>query len=923
MDKMKRYHSCLLWKSIVVLIGLVCFATIDSDASRQLKVGDLTCEHLADPPVIDVLHPRLSWIDQVASDRVRGEEQTAYQICVASSEKLLKKGKADIWNTGKVLSANSSLIPFEGKSLMPGCDYWWRVKVWDHADKPSRWSKPGHWGMGLLSSSEWKARWIGAPWEGAAPLLRKDFNVKGHIVSAKVFVSGLGYFELYLNGHRVGNDYLVPNFTDYTYRKDLKTAALSLDDHYRSYRVMYLSYPVTSLLKKGENTIGVILGNGFYDCNGHWVCSFGHPCLLCQVELTYSDGHRELVCSDETWKTRPSAIVMNGVYDGEIYDANRETPGWSATSCDEHSWQAVRLSDPPLGKLTAQMSPSDRIMERLHPVSLKRQSDGSYLVDFGKEISGWIHFENIRGRQGDTLNVKYICESPLGVQKYIFKGDRQVSYAPRFTWYVFSKAVIKGVDHLSPKNVVAEAVNTDVKLTAQFYTSNQLFNRINAIWQRSQMDNMHGCIASDCPHRERSPYTGDGQVSCATVMDNFDAAAFYQKWVRDIRDAQNTETGYVPNGAPWQPGCGGGVAWGAAMNIIPWEYYLHYGDLKMLEDNFFAMKEQMRYMLTWLTPDGTMWEKKTSLNTTTPNYWLNLGDWAPPFGLPSEELVHTFYLWQCATVTAKAARALHHSSDEQYYSEIAEKVRDAFNKKFYRSDTHTYGDFGSNIFALVMGVPEERYHAVCTTLRHEIADQYKGHLNTGMFGTKFFFNALTDNGMNDLAYGAMSKTDFPSYGNWIRQGATTTWEQWNGQDSHNHPMFGGGLTWFYRKLAGVNVDEENPGYKHFFIRPVLTDSLSHVYYSNLTPYGKIVSEIIRVPDGIEMNVRVPVGSFATVYLPSEDEKAILESGHHLSDIPQIRVMDISNGCTVCDVRQGTYRFHVKENAIHVGSLIAK
>jgi alpha-L-rhamnosidase len=913
MDKIKNRHPFSFWKNILALIWLVSFAAMDSDASGRLKVGYLTCEHLADPPVIDVLHPRLSWINEVSSDRVRGEGQTAYRICVASSEKLLKEGKADIWDTGKVLSQDSYLIAFKGKDLKSDCDYWWRVKVWDHEGKSSRWSKPGHWGMGLLSSSEWKARWIGAPWEGAAPLLRKDFKVKSHIVSAKVFISGLGYFELYLNGHRVGNDYLVPNFTDYTSREGLKTADLSIDDSFRSYRVMYLSYPITSLLKRGENTVGVILGNGFYDCQRHWVCSFGHPCLLCQLELTYSDGHRELVCSDETWKARPSAIVMNGVYDGEIYDANRETPGWSAPSCDDRSWQNVRLSKPPVGKLTAQMSPSDKIMERLHPVSFKRRSDGSYLVDFGKEISGWIHFLDIRGHQGDTLNVKYICESPLGVQKYIFKGDRKVSYAPRFTWYVFSKAIIKGVDRLSPKNLVAEAVNTDVKLTAQFSTSNQLFNQINTIWQRSQMDNMHGCIASDCPHRERSPYTGDGQVSCATVMDNFDAAAFYQKWIRDIRDTQNTKTGYVPNGAPWQPGCGGGVAWGAAMNIMPWEYYLHYGDLEMLKDNYFAMKEQVRYMLTWLTPDSTMLAKKTNLNSDKPNYWLNLGDWAPPFGLPPEELVHTFYLWRCASITAKAAKALHCSSDEQYYTEIAEKVKSAFNRKFYNPDTHSYGDFGSNIFALVLGVPEDRYRAVCTALRHEIADRYKGHLNTGMFGTKFFFNTLTDNGMNDLAYEAMNKTDFPSYGNWIRQGATTTWEQWNGQDSHNHPMFGGGLTWFYRKLAGVNVDENDPGYRHFYVCPVFTDSLNHVYYSNLTPYGKIVSEITRVSGGLEMNVRVPVGSSATVYLPSEDEQALSESGHPLSEVPQVQVKGIKNGFTVCDVRQGTYRFYIKKN----------
>lgn len=876
----------------------------------QLKVGALTCEHVFNPRVVDVHHPRLAWINQVSSAKVRGEHQTAYRICVASSKDLLLKGKPDVWDTGKVSSSNSYLISYDGSALKSGKDYWWRVMVWNNRGIASNWSEVAYWGMGLLSSSDWKAQWIGASSEGIAPLLRKSFEVDNNVASAKVFVSGLGYFELYMNGRKVANDYFVPNLTNYTSREGLKHAGIAIDDNFRDYRVLYMSYDITNLLQKKQNVIGAILGNGFYDCKSGCVCTFGTPCLLCQIEITYKDGRKQLVCSDDTWKVNSSPILMNGVYNGEQYDANREISDWSTTRCEDVSWQKALLCKSPIGKLTAQTSPADKITEVLHPISLAKQSDGTYLVDFGKEIAGWIHFKNIEGHKGDTVKVKYICESPLGIQQYIMKGAKRESYAPRFTWYVFRKAVISGISCLTSQMLAAEAVNTDVKLSAVFKTSNKLFNQINAIWQRSQLDNMHGCIASDCPHRERSPYTGDGQVSCVTVMHNFDAAAFYQKWIRDIRDVQNIQTGYVPNSAPWQPGCGGGVPWGAAMNIMPWEYYVHYGDKTMLSDNYFAMKEQVRYMLTWLTADSTMVSNRANINAKEPNYWLNLGDWAPAFGLPTNELVHTFYLWRCADFTARAAKALNNQVDFIYYSKLADNVKAAFHRKFYQSSAQTYGDFGSNIFALVMGVPYERYRAVVNTLRHEIVDKYKGHLNTGIFGTQFFFETLANNGLNDVAYEAMNKTDFPSYGNWIRQGATTTWEQWNGADSHNHPMFGGGLTWFYRILAGVNADENSPGYKHFIVKPILVDSLQSVYYSNLTPYGKVVSEVIHTSQSLILKVTVPVGSTATVYIPAQNERMVSESGCRLGCAQGVKVSGQREGCVVCDLLQGCYQFVV-------------
>jgi len=934
---MKQYNLKKNLFFLLCLPGISLFILFSCTGPNQIKPVGLTCEYMTNPSAVDVASPRLSWVNEPVSDKVRGEYQQAYRICVASSKDKLLKGEADIWDSGKVSSHDSYLIPYHGSNLESAKDYWWHVMVWNSKDIASPWSEPATWGMGLLSSEEWKAKWIGAPWQGEeqrkvistlsgeflsglvhdgfpfypAPLFRKSFQVKDNLVSAKAFVTGLGYFEFYLNGKKVGNDYLVPNFTDYTVRKDIEYEGLtiSIDNKFKDYRVMYLAYDITDMLQKKQNVAGAIIGDGFYDCTSRWVASFGSPRFLCQIELSYKDGTKEIICSDDTWKVKESPIIMNGVYDGELYDANRETDGWATTACNDANWKNAVFRNPPTGKLTAQTTPTDKVTEILKPVSLTKKDNGSYEVDFGTEISGWIRFKDIQGKKGDTLDVKYICESPLGIQKYIFKGSGKESYAPRFTWYVFSKAIISGIDRLTPEMLVAEAVNTDVKISAEFKTSNPLFNKINAIWQRSQLDNMHGGIASDCPHRERSPYTGDGQVSCVTVMHNFNAAAFYTKWIHDIRDAQNIETGYVPNGAPWQPGCGGGVPWGAAMNIMPYEFYVHYGDKKMLEDNYPAMKAQVQYMLTWLTKDGTMFSQRANVNSNKPNYWLNLGDWAPAYKIPSEELVHTFYLWRCADYTARVAKALNRQDDSIYFSTVANNVKTAFHKKFYDEKNKTYGDFGSNIFALVMGVPQEHYDDVTKTLYHEIVDTYNGHLNTGIFGTQFFFETLAACGMNDVAYEAMNKRDYPSYGNWIGQGATVTWEHWNGESSRNHPMFGGGLNWFYRILAGVNADENEPGYRHIIIKPQLAEKLDDVYYSNMTPYGKVVSQVKKnAGNRLVMNITVPVGSYATVYIPVSDNSIVTESGQAIETATGIEKIGTANGYLIVKAQQGSYSF---------------
>lgn len=894
-------------KGLLLLFFYMCQV-----AMAQITVTSLKVEHMKDPTTVDTKQPRLSWINEVKDASVRGEVQTAYRIVVASTIENLEKGNYDLWDSGRVPSDRSTLIPYEGKELQSGQDCFWKVQVWNRKKNASPWSATAKWGMGLLNDSDWKATWIMAEQKKGAPLFRKAFSLKKEIRQAKAFVTAGGYFELYMNGKRVGEDYLVPNFTNYTERQGLDKGGLAIDNNFTAYRVLYLAYDISDLLHKGANAAGAVLGDGFYRCSSRWVKSFGTPCLLCQIEITYTDGSKEVICSDETWLTKPSAITMTGVYDGETYDARLETPEWAEASCNEEGWEHAIPTTAPIGKLTAHTSPTDRICEILQPIRLTQKGEKEYEVEFKKEISGWIRLKNIQGAEGEKIEVKYICESPLGIHEYICKGVEGETHAPRFTWYVFSKAVISGIKTLKPEQIQAEAVNTDVQINAEFHCNNSLFNSINTIWQQSQIDNMHGCIASDCPHRERSPYTGDGQIAAEMVMLNFDAAAFYQKWVRDMRDAQNPESGYVPNGAPWQPGCGGGVAWGAAMNVIPWEYYRQYGDLSMLQDNYQPMKDQVKHMLNWVTTDGTMFQQKLNVESKDVCYWFNLGDWVPPFGKPNDEIIHTFYLWHCSNYTAQAAKVLGEENDYIHYRNIAERTKEAFHRKFYNEKTKSYGDYGPNILALWMGVPDERHADVVRTLRKEIMDTHNEHIHTGFVTTKFFFETLSNNGLHDVAMAVMNKTDFPSYGHWLQQGATVTWENWNGNDSRNHPMFGGGLTWFARHLAGINVTTEGAGYRSFEVRPIPTPELDTVSYTLNTPQGTVCSHITSHEGNMSaLKVSVPVGSKACIYIPSilhriKENGRKLKTGNGIKDIEET-----TEGMVKINIGQGNYCFTVE------------
>lgn len=877
------------------------------------------------PSVVDALQPRLAWIN-IVQEGERGQRQTAYQVKVASSKE--KLSAPDLWNSEKVNSDQSNRVEYGGKVLSSRQECWWQVRVWDKGGNPTEWSKPAFWRMGLLNDSDWKAEWIGAPWEGEehferpgkevdgfgppAPMLRKQFTVKKEIEKAVAFVTGLGYFEFYVNGEKVGNDVLVPNNTNYGKRPLLGNMYINVEDNFKEYKVMYLAYDITDKITNGENVIGSMLGNGFYNPRKSWCEGYGTSRFIGQVHVTYKDGSEDVIVSDKSWNVGKSPLLKNMVFYGETYDARLEQKGWSTAGFDDASWKQAVNREAPYGKLMAHTAPTDKVMEQLKPVSIEKLPNGNYTVDFGKEISGWVRLNNVGAPAGHQIDISFNANQYSGDNTYIFKGDGPENYAPRFNWFVFSGIEIKNwPGELKPEHLTAEAVNTYVVPSAKFETSNPLFNQINEIWRRSQLDNMHGGIASDCPHRERNGYTGDGQVACATVMHNFESRAFYQKWIQDMLGAQNPETGYVPNGAPWQPGCGGGVAWGSAICIMPWEFYKHYGALDMLEDNYEGMKGYVKYMQTWVDEDGVMFSKRTN-NSGEVLKWFNLGEWVAPGETVPDELVHTFYFWRCADITSKVAAILGKNEESKGYKELATSTQSAFYKRFYNEELGSYGNGGGNVLALRMGVPDDQQPKVVAALKNNIKVN-KGHLDTGIFGTRFFFEVLAQNGMQDLAYEALNKRDEPSFGYWIELGSTTTREKWNSESSHNHPMMGGGLVWLYKNLAGMQVDIEQPGYKHIVFKPQPVSELSFVTYSNETSYG--LAEITwRNEDNLfSMEIEVPVSSTATVYIPSGNSTRVIEGGDNIAENPYIDNIHQEGDYTVLNVQSGSYRFAVNSN----------
>jgi len=872
---------------------------IVSCAGNQLTPSSLRCEYQNNPEVMDETNPRLSWVNLMGHGASHGIHQTAWQLQVASTEDLLKLGKADVWDSGKVKETSAPFVRYAGPELHSAQKYWWRVRVWDDEDEVSSWSEDACWSTGILSPDEWKAQWIGAPWDkegprdivdGApltntsfdealmkdlqqmapstpAPLLRRKFNISKEVVSARLLTTGLGYFELYLNGEKVSDDLLTPNQTDYSERVMMEQRRLPLHLEAKGRRVMYLGYDLTHLLQQGENVLGCMLGNGFFNAVQVWTAGYGSPRFIGQLEIRYADGTQETLVSDENWQVRESAVRENDVFGGETYDARFETSDWCQPDASDEGWEQAVLREPPTGALVAQNGPHDRVVNTLKPISVEKVCDRCYVVQFPAEISGRLRLCHIANEKGDTIRIKYKDASVAGYNyngqnTYVCGGGGDEEYAAHFTWFVFHTVQIDNwAGDLTEDNVLAEAVSTDVPVAASFTCSNDTLNRLVEMWQRTQMNNMHGSIPSDCPHRERGPYTGDGQLTCSMVLHNFDAGSFYRKWIEDIRCSQDSITGYVPNGSPWEPGCGGGVGWGIAMTTIPWEFYVATGDRSLLEEYYASMKAQTDYMGSWETPDGTMFA-----HVCDDSFIMNLGEHLAPYTTPEQEAVHTYCWWLCCDCMAKAAKVLGKEDEAVSYAQQALRIRDAYHHRYYDASRGSYGEDEYDVFALRMGVPDSVKERVVQDLKEQVIHR-DCHVLTGYIGTRIFFEVLSECGLHELAYQTLAKGKCPGYVGFLDAGSTTFWEQWGVDASHDHSALGSGMVWLYRYMMGVKADWEYAGYGHFEISPYLPQDMTFADYTLPTSYGPLRVKWEKSDENMCMEVTVPEGCTATLIWP--------------------------------------------------------
>jgi len=900
-----------------------------------LRVDGLQCEYRVNPLGIDSLQPRLSWLLESAE---RGQRQTAYQVLVASSPALLSDEKADLWDSSKVASGQSVHIVYGGKPLRAGQRAHWKVRAWDRNDSPSAYSAPAWWEMGLLTPSDWHAAWITRRRpepvseqklfeDDPAPLFRKEFQIGKQITRARVYVSGLGYYELRLNGQRVGDHVLDPGWT--AYKK----------------RVLYSTYDVTDQLTQGRNSLGVMLGNGWFNplplrlwgaINLRDSLTVGEPRVILQLVADFADGTSQTIVTDESWKVANGPILRNSVYLGEVCEARKEQPGWDKPGFEDSSWQqAVRASEA-LGPLRAQDAPPIRVTRVLKPVKLTEPKPGVHLFDLGQNFAGWARLR-VQGPAGTRVKLRYgellypdgtlngmtsVCgqikqggpayrydgngapKTAWQMEEYILKGTGEEVYTPQFTFHGFRYVEVTGFPgQPTLSSLEGQRLNSDVPTVGSFTCSNDRLNRIQQMVLWTELSNLFG-VESDCPHREKFGYGGDIVAAGEMAMLNFGMSRFYAKAVQDLADAVRPNGGFTET-APFvgisDEGLGdksGPIGWGTAHPFLLWRLYQYYGDKRLLEENYGPAKRWIA-LLRSKAQAGILDNGISDHESLAPK---------------PRALTGTAFYYFNVKLLSRIARALGKEPEAAEADALADTIKAAFNNKFLQRGTGRYdaATQACQAFALYMDlVPPEEKDRALSVLVHDIEDTHAGHLTTGIFGTKFMLQALTDSGRADLAFTIATQSTFPGWGFMLESGATTLWEHWEFSDntySHNHPMFGSVSEWFYRALAGINPAPDAIGFDKILIRPQPVGDLKWVKASYDSVRGKVISEWTRDGDRFNLRVRVPVGVAATVILPSKDGTPVTEGGKPVEAAVGVQRLTSDTRTAVLAFGAGNYEF---------------
>ncbi|MHA1379483.1 MAG: glycoside hydrolase family 78 protein [Candidatus Helarchaeota archaeon] len=905
----------------------------------------LRCEYLINPLGIDVLNPRLSWILE-STDRSQKQKQTAYHILVASSKEILEQNKGDIWDTNKVTSDKSIHIEYKGSILESSKYYYWKVKVWDKDDNMSDWSQSAFWSMGLLKRSDWKAKWIGPPPKKISrirkklpkkydplPLLRKNFEIMGKIKRAIVYVTALGEYELYLNGKRVGDHLLAPEWTDY------------------DFRVQYQTYDVTDLVREGENIIGAILADGWYMGNLGPGLTFIHHYygndrrLLMQMSVEQVDGKIEEIITDSDWKILENGpIESSDHFMGETYNMQKEPEGWDRIGFDDSIWSSVTVDLNIKKKMVSQMNEPIRKIKEIKPIEVSEPKPGVFIFNLGQNIAGWCKIkldENVCEenatiilRHGEMLNpdgtlyTKNLRRAKA-IDKYILKNNKERVFHPHFTYHGFQYVEVTGLKKgIKPDLdlITGCAISSDVRRVSSFECSDDTANKLwkNILW--TQIDNLIS-VPTDCPQRnERMGWMGDAQVFCQTSIFNMDMAAFYTKWIQDIRDGQykngkypdmvpdpmrKSIIGKIMNGAPAWTDCG---------IILPWDVYLNYDDKKLIETHYKSAKRLIDFIKS--KNPNLIWKKSRGFNY---NDWLN-GDKIKTKGYPRKgaeipkDIFSTAFFAHSTEILSKMANVIGLEKDSKYYANLARRIKNKFVKKFVSKDGIIKGDTQAG-YAIALHfnlLPNElRPKAVNNMIK--AIEKYDRRISTGFCTTLPMMLELTRWGHNNVAYELFLSRKFPSWFYMIEQGATTMWERWDGyvkgrgfqnkmMNSFNHYAYGSVGEWVFKTILGIDLDENRPGYKHITIRPWPCGSITWAkgHYDSIR--GKIAISWALNGENFKLEVSIPPNTTATVFIPAKNAENVTENGNLISDSEDLKFVKYENNNAIYEIASGKFNF---------------
>lgn len=927
--KTKLFNLCILCIFFPALLAAV----------STHSVYHLRCEQEENPLGIETLQPRFSW--QIQAQQ-RNFEQSAWQILVADSPDKLETDNGNIWDSGKNQSSASVLIPFKGNKLKAGQAYYWKVKTWDKEGNASPWSLVNQFSMGLLSEKDWcNAKWIALEQDkkdeivttglhGLAnvdrvlkgkktgmyrlPQFRKEFTIRKSVKRAVTYVSGLGHFDMFLNGDKIGNNFLDPGWTKYD-----KCA-------------LYVSFDITNQLKKGQNAVGVMLGNGFFNIPREryfkLLASYGAPRLIMKIQIEYEDGSGQTIVTDTDWKATESPITYSSIYGGEDYDANKEQEGWTQAGFDDRSWNKALDTDWKT-RLLSQRSAPLTVRDRIPTVRLFKAKQGQWVYDLGQNFSGIVRLslnaqssEPVKLYPAELLNPdSTVNQSASGAPfwfGYTPKGKGKESWQPQFTYYGFRYVQVEGAVPAGQPNPAGLPEITDItglhtcnsaENTGSFHCSNSLFNKTYELIDWAIRSNM-ASVLTDCPHREKLGWLEEAHLMQYSVQYRYNLARLYEKTFNDMQSTQ-AENGMIPAIAPELVEFEGGFKdtpeWGSTFIISPWYIYQWYGDRRPIETYYPDMQRYIDYLSS---------KANNHIIAYGLGDWFDIGPKSPGEAqLTSNGVTATAIYYYDVTLMEKMANLLGKPDDARKYRELATQIKQAFNQTYWNPSTRKYDrdSQAANAVALYMGLttPENKQQ-VFDNLIADIRGRNNA-LTAGDVGYRYVLRALEAGGASDVIYDMNCKYDTPGYGWQLAHGATALTESWQayGFVSNNHFMLGHLMEWLFSGLGGIRQEENSFGFKHIVIRPEPVGDVREARTSYQSPYGLIVSDWKDNENEFTIRVEVPANSRASVYLPSAEADRITESGVRLKEITGIDYRTENDKYTVVTIGSGTYHFQAR------------